>query len=282
MKELAAAGEVFQPVLPVPAPLSQADDDPVSHVAPAPDPDAQADAAHQQQRATWARFAASQQPRAQQAPPPVPAPDPVQIAEAALCETREALLHAKLVPLATQPLPIAGILRGSLHPQDEEPDQALEDLAFAKSAYDEAWQALTEARHRHAQRQAAQRQARADAWVAQQHPALAAELARAQETLARVRALPETPDKPRAFNTARYALQQARTLYSQALAMAPVDTNGSTHPLGEETTCDHTWGMFGIRVKTGHSDTPLDCSRTRFTMCPTTERLTVTGSASLI
>ena len=43
-----------------------------------------------------------------------------------------------------------------------------------------------------------------------------------------------------------------------------------------------TWGRFGIRVKTGHSDTPLDCSRTRFTMCPTTERLTVTGSASLI
>ena len=46
--------------------------------------------------------------------------------------------------------------------------------------------------------------------------------------------------------------------------------------------CPYDWSMFGIRVKTGHSDTALDCFRIRCTICPTTDRLTLPGRASVI
>ena len=39
-------------------------------------------------------------------------------------------------------------------------------------------------------------------------------------------------------------------------------------------------GVFGIRVKTGHSDASCDCSRTHFTISPTTDRLTLPFNAS--
>ena len=37
--------------------------------------------------------------------------------------------------------------------------------------------------------------------------------------------------------------------------------------------CLRCRSMVGIRVKTGHSDAPPDCARTRFTICPTTEQV---------
>ena len=57
---------------------------------------------------------------------PTPPPDPVTqaeqrlaAAEQALAEAREDLLHAKLALLATQRLPVEGVLHGSLHSADE-------------------------------------------------------------------------------------------------------------------------------------------------------------------
>jgi len=40
-----------------------------------------------------------------------------------------------------------------------------------------------------------------------------------------------------------------------------------------------SWGMFGIRVKTGHSTASRVCFRARFTISPTTDRLTLPFNA---
>ena len=158
----------------------------------------------------------------------MPGLDPVARAEAALDAARDDLLQAKGVVWCTKELPVEGVLHGSLHPQDPIHQQAVSDLDEAKRHYDACWAALAEARQQQAQRQAAQRQTQAEAWVAEFRPEVLRELTRAEETYAKVQALPEDTTKPRAFNTARFTLQQAKEAYHHALAMAPT-ANGASH-----------------------------------------------------
>jgi predicted adenine nucleotide alpha hydrolase (AANH) superfamily ATPase len=124
---------------------------------------------------------------------------------------------------------VDGLLHGSLHRDDAIHQQALADVDAAKRHYDVCWQACQYAHAQQAQQQAAQQQQARKAWVQQARPEVVAELARAQATLARVRALPETPDKPRAFNTARYASERAKDAYNAALQTAPWNGANGAH-----------------------------------------------------
>ena len=123
-------------------------------------------------------------------PAPVPEVDPVTRAEAAVhqAEThfqdaRDALLHAKTVLLATQNLPIAGILRGTLHPTDEVHEQALEDVLAAKQLYDTAWASREAARQHLEQVTQQHRRGHQEQWVQQHAPALVAAVAYWEEKL---------------------------------------------------------------------------------------------------
>jgi hypothetical protein len=105
-------------------------------------------------------------------PDSVPVLDPVaaadqalQQAEAALCDARDGLLTAKLRLMATGNLNVGGILRGSLHAKDDEQAQALEEVAFAKGAYDEAWQARDQARWTLDTAEKQHRRQHQEAWV---------------------------------------------------------------------------------------------------------------------
>ena len=64
--------------------------------------------------------------------PVAPAERALRLAELRLSDARDALLHAKGVLAAAHNLPIAGILRGSLHPGDDFPAQALDDVDLLK------------------------------------------------------------------------------------------------------------------------------------------------------
>src|SRR5262245_33675904 len=56
------------------------------------------------------------------------------------------LVHVKGILLATRDLPIGGILRGSLHADDERHQEALDDVLGAKQRYDALWQERAAAR----------------------------------------------------------------------------------------------------------------------------------------
>lgn len=202
LRALADAGEVFMPVRPEPPP-------PPGPV-PAPVPAVRRPSA----------------PALERRAPAVP-PDPVAQAETALDAAREAMQVAALALSLVDGIMNNGQRFGHLMTDDPARPALRQAAKEADFAYRCAWQALEAARQSQAQRQAAERQTLAHQWVQDHAPAVVQELARAQSTFRRVQALPETPDKFRAFSTARYALQQAHLAYSQALGQAPT-TNGST------------------------------------------------------
>ena len=67
--------------------------------------------------------------------------------------------------------------------------------------------------------------------------------------------------------------------YRGWLGLNNLRANG--HPSGgpwRQFQC--TWGLYRVCVKTGHNGTSCDCSRTRFTISPTTDLLTLPCKAS--
>lgn len=164
LHELAAAGAVWQPVRPEPAPacveharvpvppepVCEADDDPVYHPTPA----------------------------AASAAPPVPA-DPVtqaeqalQEAEAHFAEVQDSLLQAKGVVLCTRNVSVDGVLYGSLHPHDAIHQTALDDVVMAKQSYDQAWQQREDARQELERVTKAHREVHQKRWVQVHRPDL--------------------------------------------------------------------------------------------------------------
>jgi molybdenum-dependent DNA-binding transcriptional regulator ModE len=157
-----------------------------------------------------------------------PPPDPVAQAEAAVDDAREVMQMA-----AWRLSLVDGILHNSQrhgYLLSDDPARAAfrEDAKAADIAYRRAWGALQEARQTAAQRQAVAAQTAREAWVREHRPEVVSELQRAEQTYAKVQKLPDDPQKPKAHYAARHLLQTARAAYSQALALAPVNTNGHT------------------------------------------------------
>jgi hypothetical protein len=191
LEVLAAQGITFTPAAPVP--IRTADDDPVYHTAPAP------------------------------------AVDPVAVAEAALkaaerhfFDARDALMQAKKDFLATQPLPVQGILHGSLNPQDEIHQEALADVDSAKRDYDTAWQRREQARYTRDQAKEAPLEAAKRAWVAHYRPQVVKSLAATQKKMART----DLSRWERADAVQQYGF--ARLAYNEAMNEASAALNGAT------------------------------------------------------
>jgi predicted GIY-YIG superfamily endonuclease len=79
---------------------------------------------------------------------------------------------AVLVLSASAGLIHEGTLYGGYAPDDPTRHTVQQTAKEATAAYQEAWQAFQDARQQQAQREAAQRQTRVEAWVQAQHPAL--------------------------------------------------------------------------------------------------------------
>lgn len=145
----------------------------------------------------------------------------LRLAEVHLGDARDALVQAKTVLLATQPLPIQGILRGQLQPSDDFPAQALEDVDLCKRDYDAAWAQREAARQELERLHRLHREADQKAWVAQMRPQLVETLAHWQEKL-------RTATSDRMHAQAKKEFQSAMYQYQQAVAQAPYTHNGTT------------------------------------------------------
>jgi hypothetical protein len=142
----------------------------------------------------------------------------LRLADLALSDARDALLHAKGVLLSTLNLPVQGILHGSLHQQDDFGAQALEEVDLCKRTYDAAWQQRASARVHLAQMEKAHREGQQQAWVAQHRPELVRNLHHWQEQLRTA-----TTDRMHAEAKKNYALLQLA--YQQEVATAPISVN---------------------------------------------------------
>jgi hypothetical protein len=134
-------------------------------------------------------------------------------------DARDALLHAKLQLLATRNLSVENVLHGSLHPQDEVSQQAVEDVDAHKRDYDAAWQARAQARATLEQAIKTYQRKAQEAWVQRHCRELVKNLHHWGERLRTA-----TSDYAHAEAKKNYALLQFA--YQRAIAEAPV--NGVT------------------------------------------------------
>jgi hypothetical protein len=161
--------------------------------------------------------------------PAAPAVDPVAVCEQAVkaaerhfLDARDALMQAKLYLLATQQMPVQGILHGSLHQGDEIHQEALADVDEHKRLYDAAWQRREQARYARAQAKKAHLEADRHAWVAHYRPKVVASLAATQARVDRT----DLSRWERADAVQQYGF--ARLAYNEAMNEALAALNGVT------------------------------------------------------